>query len=58
MQGVCIHFGDYGTAGLREQHCNSTGTRLTTGLQNYNTTTALQEQFFKSDILWARYSAI
>ena len=30
-KGVVIHFGDYGTVGLREQHCNSTGTRQTVG---------------------------
>ena len=39
-----IHFGDYRTAGLQKQHCNSIA--------------ALREQFFELDILWAGCSEI
>ena len=60
--------------GLQGKHCNSTNYNTdymtTTGqmtddygavrlrAQHYNTTAALWEQFFKLDLLWARYSAI
>ena len=42
--GVVIPFGDYVTAGLREEHCNSTDDYETAGLraEHYNTTAALQ----------------